>query len=272
MNASKPSIWLELANAQEKVHHLPRQDSSQLTTASSDTDLTHITTTTSSIRTAPPSNPRKSTSSSSIQKRESDIRLQYNQRPEKVPDIAAEMEKWYATTDRYIKEGLYCVVKSKFNNSLWTQEKEVERSEKWADMSEVVLLHNDQVHSFPFSQKFKLRVFKGIPYCWKRDAWYFLITHCLKEAKSDYKLCSLYRDLLSKESSHERQIDLDIPRTLGDHIMFKQRYGKGQRALFNVLRAFSKFDEEVGYCQGMTNIVATILMYCEEEVNTYFFF
>lgn len=40
-----------------------------------------------------------------------------------------------------------------------------------------------------------------------------------------------------------------------------------QRALFNVLRAFANYDAEVGYCQGMTNIVATILMYCEEEVN-----
>jgi hypothetical protein len=24
---------------------------------------------------------------------------------------------------------------------------------------------------------------------------------------------------------------------------------------------------EVGYCQGMTNVAATILMYCEEEVK-----
>lgn len=48
--------------------------------------------------------------------------------------------------------------------------------------------------------------------------------------------------------------------------MFRQRYGSGQRSLFNVLRAFANYDEEVGYCQGMTNIVATILMYCEEEV------
>ena len=48
--------------------------------------------------------------------------------------------------------------------------------------------------------------------------------------------------------------------------MFRQRYGSGQRALFNILRAFSNYDEEVGYCQGMSNIVANILMYCEEEV------
>lgn len=103
MNSSTPSIWLDIANVKEKTQHLPRQDSSQLTTRSSETDLTHttVTTTNSSIRTAPP-NPRKSTSTSSIEpnKRESDIRLQYDQRPEKVPDIAAEMEKWYAITDR----------------------------------------------------------------------------------------------------------------------------------------------------------------------------
>lgn len=41
-----------------------------------------------------------------------------------------------------------------------------------------------------------------------------------------------------------------------------------QRALFNVLRAFSGFDKEVGYCQGMTNIAAMLLMYCEEEVTS----
>jgi hypothetical protein len=36
-----------------------------------------------------------------------------------------------------------------------------------------------------------------------------------------------------------------------------------------VLRAFANYDQEVGYCQGMTNIVATILMYCEEEVTNH---
>lgn len=103
INPSTPSIWLQLANAQEKVQQLPRQDSSQLTAGSSETEFTQITATTtnSSIRTAP-SNVRKSTSTSSIEanKREPDIRQQYDQRPEKVPDIAAEMEKWYAITDR----------------------------------------------------------------------------------------------------------------------------------------------------------------------------
>lgn len=40
-----------------------------------------------------------------------------------------------------------------------------------------------------------------------------------------------------------------------------------QRVLFNVLRAFSNYDEEVGYCQGMSNVVATLVLYFEEEVK-----
>ena len=67
-------------------------------------------------------------------------------------------------------------------------------------------------------------------------------------------------------SAHEKQIDLDIPRTLHSHIMFRTRYGPGQRALFNILRAFSNYDKQVGYCQGMTNIATILLMYYTEEV------
>ncbi|CAG8542709.1 14847_t:CDS:10 [Cetraspora pellucida] len=71
--------------------------------------------------------------------------------------------------------------------------------------------------------------------------------------------------LLTLPSQHEKQIDLDIPRTLHSHIMFRSRYGPGQRALFNILRAFSNYNKQIGYCQGMTNIVTILLMYYTEE-------
>ncbi|CAO3669636.1 unnamed protein product [Rhizopus stolonifer] len=170
------------------------------------------------------------------------------------------MEKWYALTDRYgflEKDSLH-------DDSIWVKEKEVERAEKWTDMSKRVLIHGETSHIF-YSSKLRKRVYKGIPDCWRRDVWYYLVTDHFRNTKDDSKHKKSYQDLLQNESIHERQIDLDIPRTLRDHIMFKQRYGSGQRALFNVLRAFANYDEEVGYCQGMTNIVATILMYCEEE-------
>jgi len=100
-NATPPAVWIDMSNAIQQVEQensIPRQDSSQLTTRSSETDFTHTTTTNSSIKTTPV---RKSMSELSLQnKRDSDLRQQYEQRPEKVPDVAAEMEKWYAMTDR----------------------------------------------------------------------------------------------------------------------------------------------------------------------------
>ncbi|KAI9250793.1 rab-GTPase-TBC domain-containing protein [Sporodiniella umbellata] len=235
-------VWVELANAQEQVNcekHL-----SPSTVNSSDTDFT-----TSSIAMSVISNKRE-------------ILQQYEQRPEKVPDIATEMEKWFAMTDRYG----FLEKDSRFYDSLWAKEKEVKRAEKWADMSKTVLIHGETAHIF-YSNKLSRRVYKGIPDCWRRDVWYYLITDHFRAAKEDLEHKKSYQELLQEESPHERQIDLDIPRTLRDHIMFKQRYGSGQRALFSVLRAFANHDQEVGYCQGMTNIAATILMYCEEEAS-----
>lgn len=39
-----------------------------------------------------------------------------------------------------------------------------------------------------------------------------------------------------------------------------------QQALFHVLAAYSVYNTEVGYCQGMSEIAALLLMYLNEEV------
>lgn len=62
-----------------------------------------------------------------------------------------------------------------------------------------------------------------------------------------------------------RQIDLDVNRTYRDHIMFRERYGLKQQALFNILSAYSVYNREIGYCQGMSQIAALLLMYLNEE-------
>lgn len=36
-----------------------------------------------------------------------------------------------------------------------------------------------------------------------------------------------YRDALDRPSSYDIQIDLDVPRTISGHIMFRTRYGAG---------------------------------------------
>ncbi|SAL97714.1 hypothetical protein [Absidia glauca] len=174
------------------------------------------------------------------------------------PDVAGEMEKWYAMTDRYgfIDEGVTEPTEKQ-------KQREVERATKWAHMANQKRI--DGTHDFEFSHKLIKRVYKGIPDCWRRDVWYYLCTDRLAQVKHDDELKATYETLLQRTTSNERQIDLDIPRTMHGHIMFRQRYGSGQRALFDVLRAFAGYDEEVGYCQGMANVAAMLLMYCEDE-------
>lgn len=41
------------------------------------------------------------------------------------------------------------------------------------------------------------------------------------------RLAKEYREGLDKPSSYDVQIDLDVPRTISGHIMFRTRYGSG---------------------------------------------
>ena len=51
--------------------------------------------------------------------------------------------------------------------------------------------------------------------------------------------------------------------------MFRERYNGRQRALFHVLAAYSMYNTEVGYCQGMSQIAAILLMYLNEEEDVF---
>jgi hypothetical protein len=75
------------------------------------------------------------------------------------------------------------------------------------------------------------------------------------------EMCQLAR----KHSLDVRQIDLDVNRTYRDNIMFRERYGVKQQSLFNILCAYSVYNSEVGYCQGMSQVAALLLVYMDEE-------
>jgi hypothetical protein len=57
----------------------------------------------------------------------------------------------------------------------------------------------------------------------------------------------------------------DIARTYPEHEFFKEKDGLGQESLFNVMKAYSLHDREVGYCQGSAFIVGLLLMQMPEE-------
>lgn len=57
----------------------------------------------------------------------------------------------------------------------------------------------------------------------------------------------------------------DLHRTFPTVEMFRERGGHGQQMLGQVLRAFSVYDMQVGYCQGLAFLVGPLLMHMDER-------
>lgn len=72
-------------------------------------------------------------------------------------------------------------------------------------------------------------------------------------------------ELAWEHSPDVRQIDLDVNRTYREHINFRKRYNFKQQELFNILSAYSIYNLDIGYTQGMSQIAALLLMYLSED-------
>ncbi|XP_068132169.1 USP6 N-terminal-like protein isoform X2 [Hyperolius riggenbachi] len=134
---------------------------------------------------------------------------------------------------------------------------EIERTSKWLKM----LKGWDKYKN---SEKLHRRIYKGIPLQLRGEVWSLILdVPKLKDERKDLYL--VLKQKARRLSPDIRQIDLDVNRTFRDHIMFRDRYGVKQQALFHVLAAYSLYNTEVGYCQGMSQITALLLMYMNEE-------
>lgn len=73
-------------------------------------------------------------------------------------------------------------------------------------------------------------------------------------------------DKLSTESSpYETMIGKDIGRSFPGVEMFKEAGGEGQSMLAMVLKVFSLYDTDIGYCQGLGFLVGPLLMQMGEK-------
>ncbi|KRZ93273.1 USP6 N-terminal-like protein [Trichinella sp. T8] len=105
-------------------------------------------------------------------------------------------------------------------------------------------------------------IYKGIPQKFRSEVWRRLLNIDGQKQIGLYDRLRLAARLRAKDT---KQIDLDINRTYRNHVFFRQRYGFKQRSLLNVLTAYSMFNRELGYCQGMNHLAALLLMYFSEE-------
>ncbi|MCJ1354903.1 MAG: hypothetical protein MMC33_004893 [Icmadophila ericetorum] len=113
-------------------------------------------------------------------------------------------------------------------------------------------------------REFKNLVLAGIPVAHRAKVW----AECSGAAA--LRVPGYYDDLISHGVDDPiilAQIDMDINRTLTDNVFFRK--GPGVSKLKEVLLAYSRHNTEVGYCQGMNLITASLLLIMPTAEDTF---
>ncbi|KAH8301216.1 hypothetical protein KR018_007955 [Drosophila ironensis] len=100
----------------------------------------------------------------------------------------------------------------------------------------------------------------GVPEALREKIW-----QKLANVEGKLEMNDMYKILITKETKCETVIQRDIHRTFPAHKCFKETGGSGQDALFKVSKAYAVYDSEVGYCQGLSFIAASLLLHMPEE-------
>ncbi|KAF7988366.1 hypothetical protein HCN44_000939 [Aphidius gifuensis] len=111
---------------------------------------------------------------------------------------------------------------------------------------------------------------QGVPRGKRGEVWQFLAEqYCLKMPPintHDYPNYNTPYELLLKQlTSQQHAILIDLGRTFPNHPYFSSPLGPGQLALFNLLKAYSLLDHEVGYCQGLSFVAGVLLLHMSED-------
>ncbi|XP_054942086.1 TBC1 domain family member 1 isoform X13 [Physeter macrocephalus] len=117
-------------------------------------------------------------------------------------------------------------------------------------------------------EKMHSAVGQGVPRHHRGEIWKFLaeqyhLKHPFpsKQQPKD----TPYKELLKQLTSHQHSILIDLGRTFPTHPYFSAQLGAGQLSLYNILKAYSLLDQEVGYCQGLSFVAGILLLHMGEE-------
>uniref|UniRef100_H3CUM9 TBC1 domain family member 10A n=1 Tax=Tetraodon nigroviridis TaxID=99883 RepID=H3CUM9_TETNG len=112
-------------------------------------------------------------------------------------------------------------------------------------------------------KKVKERCQKGIPPSLRGRAWLYLTGGKVKREQNAGKFQELQS--LPGDPTWVDIIERDLHRQFPFHEMFSARGGHGQQSLFDVLKAYSLYRPDEGYCQAQAPIAAVLLMHMPAE-------
>ncbi|VDM38099.1 unnamed protein product [Toxocara canis] len=107
----------------------------------------------------------------------------------------------------------------------------------------------------------------GIPHSLRPFLWPRFCGATTKKNASSFTYENVLRQSEKDKPSIGVQIEKDLLRTLPNNICFWQANSKGINALRRILRSVAYMYPDVGYCQGMGVIVASLLLLCSEETT-----
>ncbi|XP_064142036.1 TBC1 domain family member 1 isoform X3 [Loxodonta africana] len=117
-------------------------------------------------------------------------------------------------------------------------------------------------------EKMHSAVGQGVPRHHRGEIWKFLAEqyHLRHQFPSKQQPKDTpYKELLKQLTSHQHAILIDLGRTFPTHPYFSAQLGAGQLSLYNILKAYSLLDQEVGYCQGLSFVAGILLLHMSEE-------
>nr|XP_055218697.1 TBC1 domain family member 1-like [Gorilla gorilla gorilla] len=117
-------------------------------------------------------------------------------------------------------------------------------------------------------EKMHLAVGQGVPRHHRGEIWKFLAEqfHLKHQFPSKQQPKDVpYKELLKQLTSQQHAILIDLGRTFPTHPYFSAQLGAGQLSLYNILKAYSLLDQEVGYCQGLSFVAGILLLHMSEE-------
>uniref|UniRef100_A0A669E4Q9 TBC1 domain family member 10C n=1 Tax=Oreochromis niloticus TaxID=8128 RepID=A0A669E4Q9_ORENI len=108
------------------------------------------------------------------------------------------------------------------------------------------------------SSKVKVQCQKGIPASLRAKCWPLLCgaANRMKQHENLYETLDEQPALQSWVDVIERDLDRQFP----FHEMFQSKDGHGQRGLFRVLKAYTQYQPDEGYCQAQGPVAAVLLM------------